>query len=242
MNLVIDIGNTRVKLAIFDSNKIKEIFVFDKITENDINTLKNEFELSKCILSSVRQRDENLLYYLQNSFKYFVEFTGNTPLPFKNDYQSKNTQGADRIAAVTGALELCPGKNVLVIDAGTTITYEFLSSEGIYKGGNISPGIDMRFKALNTFTKRLPLVNKSDAHGFLGLYTENAILFGVQNGIVYEIEGYILSLQKDVDDLKVIITGGDSAFLARKLNKSILVEENLVLNGLNRVLEYNALL
>jgi len=240
MNLVIDIGNTRTKSAIFNNNVITNQKTFDDFKVSDIEKLLQLFpEIDKCILSKVGQSDESLVDYIQHALPEFIELTGNTPVPFNNQYESKSTQGADRIAAVAGAQLIFPASDVLIIDAGTTITYDFLSASGAYKGGNISPGIDIRFQALHTFTQNLPLLNKNENRNDLGVNTIQAIESGVQNGVIYEIEGYLNSLQKKFKNLKIIFTGGDAEFLANKFKNIIFVESNLVLIGLNSILEYN---
>jgi type III pantothenate kinase len=240
MNLVIDIGNTRTKAAIFNNNVITDQKTFDDVKVSDIEQQLQLFtEIDKCILSNVGQPDESLVDYLQYVLPKFIELTGNTPVPFKNQYESKSTQGADRIAAVAGAQLIFPASDVLIIDAGTTITYDFLSASGAYKGGNISPGIDIRFQALHTFTQNLPLLSRNENRNDLGINTIQAIESGVQNGVIYEIEGYLHSLQKKFKNLKIILTGGDAEFLANKFKNIIFVESNLVLIGLNSILEYN---
>ncbi len=240
MNLVIDIGNTRTKVAIFDKGKIVELKIFDDLNPGDIEALTQLYkEIENCILSSVGKTNESLTDYLQYILPVFIELTGDTPLPFINQYESKTTQGTDRIAAIAGAQIVFPASEVLVIDAGTMITFDFIDKSGIYKGGNISPGLDTRFKALNTFSENLPLLSRKDIKNFLGKNTNQAIESGVQNGIIYEIEGYITSMKKEYDNLKTILTGGDAEFFANKTKNSIFVEENLVLIGLNSILEYN---
>jgi len=140
---------------------------------------------------------------------------------------------------VVGAHNLFPDSNILVIDAGTAITYDLLTAEGTYLGGNISPGIEMRFKALNQFTGKLPKIEKADQNILFGKTTEQAIRAGVQNGVVYEIEGTINSFKDFYKNLKVIITGGDAEFFEKKLKNSFFVSPNLTNLGLNRILEYN---
>ncbi len=149
--------------------------------------------------------------------------------------------GYDRIAAVTGAHTIYPNNNVLVIDAGTALTYDLVTAEGEYLGGNISPGMNMRFKALNKFTNRLPLLSINDEEiDLLGTSTEKAIKSGVVNGVLMEIEGFISSVSQKFTDLKVVITGGDAFSFEKRLKSSIFVISHLNLIGLNRILDYNA--
>jgi type III pantothenate kinase len=241
MDLILDIGNTRTKAAIFNCNNIVEIKIFEDLLICDVEfLLRNYPSTSNCILAITGKIDESLHQYLNNTFPEIIELTGSTPLPFINNYKSKESQGSDRIAAVAGATVVFPDADVLVIDAGTAITYDFIGSSGNYHGGNISPGIEMRFKALHTFTQKLPLLSKSEIECLFGDNTENAIICGVLNAVVFEIEGYMNSLKKDFPDLKTIITGGDAEFLAGKIKSTIFTDLNLVLTGLNRILQYNA--
>ena len=148
--------------------------------------------------------------------------------------------GKDRLAAVAGAIGLYPNTNLLVIDAGTAITYELINSKHEFLGGNISPGMTIRYKALNEFTSKLPLLSASDETPLIGQSTKEAIQAGVQNGVLFEIQGLINELSSQYPSIKTIITGGDAEFFARKLKNPIFVHPNLVLIGLNRILEYNA--
>jgi type III pantothenate kinase len=164
----------------------------------------------------------------------------NTPVPITTGYETPATLGKDRLAAAVGANYLQPDKNILVIDAGTAITYEFIDSKGVYAGGNISPGLTTRFRALNHFTGKLPLVNETEDVPFIGSNTEMAIIAGVVNGIVFEMDGYIDTLKAQYKDFFVFLTGGHSFYFERRLKNHIFADPNLVLTGLNRILEYNA--
>jgi type III pantothenate kinase len=241
MNLLVDIGNTRTKVAITDGDTIVESKIFSQLQICDIEwVLKTYPPVVNCILSSTAADDLPLIEYLNNTFKLFINLTGNTALPFKNLYQTKETQGADRIAGIAGAQYLNPNANSLIIDAGTAITFDFINDKGEYLGGTISPGMQIRFKALNTFTGKLPLLQSVSDFNILGKNTNEAIVAGVQNGIIFEIDGYISNLNEQYHDLKVFLTGGDAEFFANKLKNTIFVNQNLLLIGLNRILEYNA--
>jgi type III pantothenate kinase len=242
MNLAIDIGNTRTKTGIFDNNELIDAKVFNEVFVCDIEfVLQNFPKVDRCIVSATGEMSPDIAGYLENTFPGSIILSGNSPLPFVNEYESKQSQGPDRIAAIAGAQFLFPGSNSLVIDAGTAITFDFIDSNGVYKGGNISPGLELRFKALHNFTEKLPLLSKEDSTGSLAKNSKEAIISGVQNGIMYEIEGYINMLQLAFPDLTIIITGGDADFFANKLKKTIFVNSNLVLIGLNRILEYNVI-
>jgi type III pantothenate kinase len=241
MNLLVDIGNTRTKVAITDGDTIVESKIFSQLQICDIEwVLKTYPTVVSCILSSTAADDLPLIEYLSNTFKLFINLTGNTALPFKNLYQTKETQGADRIAGIAGAQYLNPNTNSLIIDAGTAITFDFINDKGEYLGGTISPGMQIRFKALHTFTGKLPLLQSVSDFNILGKNTNEAIVAGVQNGILFEIEGYISNMNEQYYDLKVFLTGGDAEFFANKLKNTIFVNQNLLLIGLNRILEYNA--
>jgi type III pantothenate kinase len=160
-------------------------------------------------------------------------------LPFKIEYETPETLGTDRIAGVAGAFSLFPKSELLVIDAGTAITYDFLS-EGIYKGGNISPGLNLRFRALHEFTGKLPLVSLADNFTKTGRNTTDAILAGVITGVTYEINEYIRTFEKKSTDFKILLTGGDSGFLKDKINYQLTYMPDIVIDGLNYILEYNA--
>src|SRR5690606_26517853 len=240
MNLVIDIGNTRTKFSVFNHGEEMISVPVDELLPSHIDVLLNEHpSINKAIISAVKDYSPELKSHLRQKLSFFVELNGETPLPIENCYQTKETLGKDRIAAAVGAFHLYPGKNVLVIDAGTAITYDFVNEKGQYLGGNISPGIEMRFKALNQFTGRLPLIEKKDFENLFGNTTEDAIRAGVQHGIVFEADKAIDTFKEFYRNLNVIITGGDADFFDKKLKNSFFVHFNLIAIGLNRILEHN---
>ncbi len=240
MNLVIDIGNTRTKFSVFNRGEVLITVPVDEFRPEHIDVLKNEHPgLNKVILSATKDYSRKLKKALQQNFEQFIELDANTPLPLKNCYETKDTLGKDRIAAVVGAFDLYPETNLLVIDAGTAITYDILNDKHQYLGGNISPGIDMRFQALNQFTGKLPLVSQQEYNKLYGTSTEDAIRAGVQNGIVFEVDRAIDTFKEFYNNLKVIITGGNAEFFDKKLKNSFFVHFNLIALGLNRILEYN---
>jgi type III pantothenate kinase len=177
---------------------------------------------------------------LKSKLSYFLWLDETVPVPVRIEYETVKTLGKDRIAAVAGAGYLQPGQNLLVIDAGTAITYELVEAAGIYKGGNISPGLTTRFRSLNRFTKQLPLVQEQAQVPLIGTSTESAILAGVVNGITFEMDGYIDALKVKYNDIYVYLTGGHAFYFENRLKNRIFVAPNLVLLGLNRILEYNA--
>ena len=213
----------------------------DHLAVSHIKMLLDEHpQLKKVILSSVKPSDEELKHFLAENFDQFLELDHHTELPIGNLYETPETLGKDRIAAAVGANELFPDQNLLIIDAGTAITYDLVSEKNQFIGGNISPGLEMRFKALNQFTGKLPLVGYQDDFEPIGRNTTEAIRAGVQNGLIYEIGQTIALFNRNYQNLQIIMTGGDSNFFDRKLNYSIFVHFNLTLIGLNRILEHNA--
>lgn len=203
--------------------------------------LKDEHpQMTQAILSSVKPVDDEILHFLSGNFDLFIELDHQTELPIENLYETPETLGKDRLAAAVGANELFPNQNLLIIDAGTAITYDLVSEKNEFIGGNISPGLQMRFKALNHFTGKLPLVSYSDEFQDIGRNTIDAIRAGVQNGILYEIAQTIELFNKNYQNLQIVMTGGDSIFFDKKLNYSIFVHFNITLIGLNRILEHNA--
>ena len=213
----------------------------EQLTVDHLKMLKDEHpQLTQAILSSVKSVDDEIIKYLSENFDSFIELDHLTELPIENLYETPEALGKDRLAAAVGANELFPNQNLLIIDAGTAITYDLVSEKNQFVGGNISPGLQMRFKALNYFTGKLPLVSYSDEFQTIGKNTTDAIRAGVQNGILYEIAQTIELFNKNYQNLQIVMTGGDSIFFDKKLNYSIFVHFNITLIGLNRILEHNA--
>jgi type III pantothenate kinase len=241
MKLVIDVGNSFVKSAVFDGSKIVERLKTTDFSVADASRLLDKYtNIKSAILSSVRKNTIALELFLNQNLQFFL-LDGKTPLPFTNLYATPETLGKDRIAAVAGAQGLFPGKPVLVIDAGTSITYDLLTANGDYFGGGISPGLQMRFEALHTLTSKLPLVkaepeNKID---LIGNSTEKAILTGVQNGVLQEVDGIIEQYKADFPGLKIVICGGDNKYFDKYLKNNIFAAPNLVLQGLMKILQFN---
>lgn len=213
--------------------------IYGKLTYSILKPFFEQYDLRQGIMSTVIEPEYELLSFLKNLLPHFIFLDKTVFIPVKIQYQTPDTLGADRLAAVVGAHYLHPGKNILIIDAGTAITYELIEAPGIYIGGNISPGMTTRFKALNHFTKKLPLLQEEEDIPGIGYSTKTAIQAGVVNGIVYEMDGYINDLRRKYTELLVFLTGGHSFYFARRLKNSIFADINLVLTGLNRILEYN---
>jgi type III pantothenate kinase len=240
VNLIVEQGNTKLKVAVFDCRKIVSFVFADKDDTFRVKDIVEQYHPTQGIISSVADMDGALADYLKEHLNSLLWLDEHTPIPIRLEYETEETLGKDRIAAAVGANYLQPERNLLAIDAGTAITYEVIESSGIYKGGNISPGLTTRFRALNAFTKRLPLVKEKNEVPLVGTSTESAILAGVINGIVYEMDGFIDALKAKYGDIFVFLTGGHSFYFERRLKNHIFADANLVLVGLNRILEYNA--
>jgi len=239
MNLIIDIGNTSTKLAVFDGPRKLQISRINELSSAELEIALSDMDISKAIISSVRKIPPFVVDLLSSTIPYVHLLSHQTKLPFKIDYETPETLGTDRIAGAAGAFSIFPGEKMLLIDAGSAITYDLIS-DGIYKGGNISPGLTMRLRALNTFTGRLPLIDLTDIYTNPGQNTRDAILAGVITGVTYEINEYIRTFKKQSTDFKIILTGGDSGFLKDKINSQFTYMPDIVIDGLNYILEYNA--
>jgi type III pantothenate kinase len=240
MNLVIDIGNTRSKLAIFADNDLVELKIEDCICICNLKQIISEYpQIKNCIISSVARNNNEIENFIREQNIILIILGPETSIPFKNNYSTKETLGQDRLAAIAGASKLFPETDVLVIDAGTAITFDIKNRYEEYIGGNISPGLEMRFKALHHFTAKLPLLSSEATNSCIGKSTKEAITNGVQNGIIFEIQGYIDTLTMQYPNLIVLLTGGDSGFFENMLKRSIFVNPNLILTGLNAILEHN---
>lgn len=239
MKLIIDIGNTLTKSAVFEGKELIYLSVHKELSIEIVSSIEEKHpKINSAIVSSVSPFDSSVKDYLKEKF-FFIELSHSTKLPIKSIYKTPETLGNDRIAAVTAAFELYPKTNVLVIDAGTCITYDIINEHGVYSGGSISPGIEMRFKALNSFTARLPLLNYKEIDYLSGLSTEQSILSGVINGLNAEIDGIIESYQKNYEYLTVILSGGDYIYFDKRLKNNIFALPNIVLQGLNVILDFN---
>ncbi len=239
MNLVIDIGNSAAKLALFNGNELIDIIYDSNQSLDSLPTLCQKYTVEKGILSTVVNLNDTIKMQLDALNIKLLSLNAETPLPIKILYRSPKTLGSDRIAAVVGAQSIWPHTDLLVIDAGTCLTYEFVDAEGNYQGGNISPGKSMRLKAIHAYTDKLPQVEAKGNAPDIGYDTETAIRSGVIKGIEYEINGYITQFQTKNPYLLVFLTGGDEFSFDTKLKNIIFADKFLVLKGLNRILEYN---
>lgn len=239
LNLIIDIGNTKAKIAFFDGGEIVDIVAESNQSLGCLKAFCSKYPVEQGIVATVIDLSEKVLADLAALPFPLLWLNHQTPLPVVNLYETPETLGYDRMAAVVGANEQFPHRDILVIDAGTCITYEFIDAKGQYHGGNISPGMQMRFKALHQFTGRLPLVDTNGRKLPMGRDTETAIRAGVMKGMEYEISGYIESMKHKYPELLVFLTGGDDFSFDSSVKSIIFADRFLVLKGLNRILNYN---
>ncbi|WP_299885378.1 type III pantothenate kinase [uncultured Lacinutrix sp.] len=240
MNLIIDVGNTYTKLAVFKRDKIKdkERVKTKKIIEV-IEKLQEKYDdLKVGIVSSVGKLDQKTLDFLEKNLQLTI-LSHKTRIPFTNLYGTPKTLGIDRIALVCASVEQFPNENVLIIDAGTCITFDFINHKNEYLGGAISPGIRMRYKAMHNQTANLPLLKTEVPKTIVGNSTASSMHSGVVNGVLREIDGNIEQYVKEFGDLTIILTGGDAKMLSKQLKSSIFANSNFLLEGLNFILQYN---
>ena len=234
MLLTIDVGNSRIKVAVFEHNKQLDFFIFE--ANEALKNFENIFEkypnLQKIILSSVGKLEKEVVDFIQNRFPTEI-IDHKSKFPFTNLYATPETLGIDRMVLAAGATLMYPNQNRLIIDAGTCITYDFVNAENQYLGGAISPGIKIRYKSLNNYTSKLPLLTLSEDFEIIGNSTKSAIHSGVINGVIFEIEGFISQYSLKNQDLTIILTGGDAEFLAKRLKSTILANSNFLLESLN---------
>ena len=237
VNLTVDIGNSRTKAAIFNEGNLSEVLEFGGQSEVELFKWTDNFEIEYVIISSVAELPNwvNQLIGIHPS----IILSSNTLLPYSNQYKSPRTLGADRLALVAGAQKNCPGKTSITIDIGTCITYDILEDGTKFIGGLISPGLEMRFDALNVLTAKLPRIDAKEDPQLVGDDTESSIRSGVMNGIVAEIEGIIQRIGKRYKNADVIMTGGSAEVFAGLIKMEILVLPKLLLIGLNEILEFN---
>ena len=239
MYLIIDIGNTLHKVAVFSQEgKLVESRKFRQLTKSRLNQLFAQYDISYAILSSVGKYRADIETCI-GEYCPLLLLSSATPLPVTIQYETPESLGPDRIANAVGAHSLYPQQNVLSFQLGTCLVCDFVNDRGEYCGGSIAPGIDMRFKALRHYTRKLPLVRKNVPKQVVGANTEQSILSGVINGVVFEIEGMIAAYQKENKNLKVVVAGGDADLLQKSIKFPIFAAPNIVLWGLFEILRYN---
>ena len=242
MNLCIDQGNSRTKVALMtDDGKIIKDFIYRQFSSAEVERLFELYDITDSIVSSVVDIEAAVVNTLHRLSQHFVLFDHMTPVPVFNRYESPRTLGLDRLAAAVGAKCLCPDENLLIIDAGSAITYDFVTAEGEYIGGNIAPGIKMRLTVLHRMTKKLPLVEveENELLPLFGKNTRDAIAAGVIRGVAYEVKGYMRTLKEKMPHFQTFLTGGHAPFVLKNVRMEMRYEKNLVLIGLNEILRFN---
>lgn len=239
MLLAIDVGNTRIKAAVFEKHTIlfQEVFLKETAEKKIKNIFENFSGIQKTVFSSVGKLDETVVNLLQKLSELHI-ISSETPFPFINKYSTPKTLGVDRMVLASGATLLYPKQNRLVIDAGTCITYDFITDNNEYLGGAISPGFRLRYEALHNYTAKLPLLTLTTPEGYIGNSTATSIHSGVVNGILQEIDGFINRYREDYQHLTVILTGGDADFLAENIKNTIFANSNFLLESLNHLHHY----
>ena len=216
MNLCIDQGNSRTKVALMtDEGKMINHFIYKTFSSAEVERIFDLYPITDSIISSVINIEPAIVNTLNRRSQHFVLFDHMTPVPIRNGYDTPETLGQDRLAAAVGAKSLCPDENLLIIDAGSAITYDFVSAEGEYIGGNIAPGLKMRFTMLQRMTKKLPLVevDESELIPLFGKNTRDAIAAGVIRGVAYEVKGYMRTLSEKVTHFQTYLTGGNAPYI-----------------------------
>lgn len=240
MKLVIDVGNTQIKTAVFKEDVLVE---FERILPHHfiekMESILFNYSIEAILVAAVGNLEPMQQQYLQKLPTRLVEVSANINLPFQNRYKTPKTLGVDRIALASAAVQQFPAQHVLILDAGTCLTYDFVNNQAQYLGGAISPGVQSRYKALHQFTQKLPLLEKQNIDYLTGYSTETSIHSGVVNGLVCEIEGIIAQYTAVYKKLTVVLTGGDAEFLAKQLKNSIFVAPYFLVEGLNAILKLN---
>lgn len=239
MLLAIDIGNSRIKTAIFENNSQTVSYSFDHtVLKSSIrNILDQHIQCTDIVVANVGSYAQDELVNIAPAMKWhFISHL--TRFPFHNLYKTPTTLGIDRMVLASGAVLSYPGRNRLVIDAGTCVTYDFIDNQNNYHGGAISPGLGMRYRALHEFTAKLPMLERKQPDGKIGQSTPESIHSGVVNGLVHEIDGFIDHYKSKYDDPVVILTGGDTDFLAKSVKNTIFAHSNFLLESLNKTYQF----
>jgi len=236
MNLVVDTGNTFSKIGWFEGDELRRHE--SRLTFPELLEAIRSATVERVIFSSVSREVEKIRPAFQPNVPILV-LSSQTPVPIPKEYDTPHTLGADRIAAAVGAVEVFPNQDRLVIDMGTCITYDLVDRAGRFQGGAISPGMRMRFKAMHSFTHRLPLVEPESEVPLVGKSTRQSMLSGVMNGLAAELNGFVAAHRATAPDCRVVLCGGDAPYFASKFQLPVSVVPELVLIGLNRILNYN---
>ncbi|MDR0828564.1 MAG: type III pantothenate kinase [Prevotellaceae bacterium] len=235
INLAVDIGNSRTKLAVFESDKLIFEQFCEELTKEFLREIFKKFDIKNSIISSVTHNKREFISFLKSRTD-FVELTNETPVNLEINYLTPKTLGMDRIAAAIGALEILPEKNLLVVDTGSCVTMDLITADRVFHGGNIAPGFLMRINAMHDYTAKLPTVMPQIPENILGRYTADAVLCGAFWGIVSEINSLYVRLKEDYPQLAIIITGGDAHYFEKHIINVEKLVPDLVLQGLNSIL------
>ena len=237
MKLIIDIGNTLVKLALFNEDKMVATTNVSSLSIDNIEKFHKNELITRSIVSTVKNLDDNTIKII-NKYRSLV-LTSSLQLPIDIKYTTPETLGNDRIAAVIAASVLYPDKDVAVIDCGTCLTMDIIYANKEYVGGRISPGLLMRYQSLFNFTEKLPDLSPCYTDDVIGNNTDLSIHTGVQRGMISEIDNFIDSFIEEKPNSFVILTGGDVNFFEKALKNTIFADPYLVMKGLNEILDYN---
>lgn len=230
----IDIGNTLMKVGFFQGNELVNVRVFKE--EIELFKALRDFSCEYVGIANVGKIKNNLVQELEKEFDVII-ITSDLELPFINRYATPLTLGVDRIAAVVGAISIFPNDNCLIIDIGTCVTYDFVNKKNEYLGGGISPGINMRLKAMHSFTANLPLLTWDNSDiDLIGDSTNKCMLSGAVNGLSAEIDGIIRQYEAKYGRINNLLCGGVANTFESKLNSSIFADRNLVLKGIDSIL------
>ncbi len=214
--------------------------LYDDFGKKDIHFYFDNFHITNAIASSVSHDAGEFADHLINRWNCnAIVLNSKTSIPLTIEYETPKTLGSDRIAAAVGGNRLFPRHSVLVIDAGTCITYDLVTADKVYKGGAISPGLKMRYEAMHHFTRNLPRLEYGKESKLTGSSTALSIHSGAYNGMKNEIDGMINQFRENYPNLRVIITGGDLIYFDKKLKNNIFARPNIVLTGLNQILRHN---
>ncbi len=240
MFLVIDAGNTQCKGGLFQGADLHTFFSFPELGEQEARSITEEFPVEAALVSKVGIQELPGEQWFRSMFT-FLELTPVTSLPFRVEYQTPETLGNDRLANAAGAVATYPDDTVLVIDAGTCVTYDLID-RSVFLGGAISPGLTMRSKAMHNFTHRLPLVEpnpKDQEVPLTGKDTEGCLQSGLFNSMRFEMDGSIDQYLKEYPSLKVVLTGGDGPLFEKALKSPIFADPHHTLKGLNSILRHH---
>lgn len=239
MNLVVDSGNTSTKVAVMDGETTVREWRFDRFTQGDADAIIAGYSPSKAIVASTGGDGERICAMLEGRVDFLLRMSPLTPVPIGIDYDTPETLGTDRIAAAVGAVEVYGAGDMLIVDMGTAITFDFVEG-GVFRGGNISLGVGSRFRALHDYTAHLPQCGITGIDGSLGRSTRTAIEQGVMRSVLYEIKGYADEFLQKNPQIRIIFCGGDAKCFVNRIKNAIFANCNMMYIGLNRILEYNA--